>query len=319
MPIYPRSADPKSHLANSPSLITYGDGAALFRCPPPETIMPSSRSSSLTDPRENGFALEVPEDVPNRQGNWCALGLGLPTVGLAVDSEKDGQATDLKRSHPELSGLFDTHHLPHTFIPSTPISGLPCSSVSGWPSPFRTWNSHSLAPIASEAPLLSTFGQAHSSAPSVTTSIPDPTSLSPPAPSSVASRWLELYHDSQHSRSRAQLSRVAGLGLGLVTTMPSESSQLLPSQGFDPSQRKRQASFPKSQPISGLPHSSISQWPLSPDLPSLEACQTAGSDSTGWYGPGSCSSSPRWSMCPQSSPSEFSEMVDTSCALPSYK
>jgi hypothetical protein len=64
-----------------------------------------------------------------------------------------------------------------------------------------------------------------------------------------------------------------------------------------------------STPISGLPHSAISQWPISPDLASWKTADMLGSNSGSIFS----STNHRWSLCPQSSPLQSSDAFDMSC------
>jgi hypothetical protein len=267
-----------------PSPNIYAGGAALVRCPSSETMASRRRSSyrmsigtgdrvtsisgqpspvGRRSPVSKSSAFLSSADGHAGHGKWSGnvLGLGLPTVGLGVPFGRDEQVTNSAGSHLELSRTFDLDIDVHgddsiavqADIPSTSISGLPHSTVPGWPSPFLAWNP---APPVSEVPQLSSFGLAVPLSPPVATQSPNISDVTLPVPPSTASRWLEIYH-SHPSSPQVQVSEVTGLGLGLTTAMSPESSDLPLSRAFD-IQHGRQQAF-HSKHISGLPHSSISQ------------------------------------------------------------
>jgi hypothetical protein len=121
--------------------------------------------------------------------------------------------------------------------------------------------------------------------------LPESSDTSSPFPvKSTASRWLETFHPCQLTSSQTQVCENAGLGLDAIP--PKQAS---------------------SVSITGLPRSSISQWPLSPDLTGRKTVDIPVSVSEPVLG----SASPWWSLCPQSSPLSISETFETSCVLSS--
>jgi hypothetical protein len=314
---------PGSPASGSPPCIAYAAGTSLFRCA--SSIMKVSPGSSgsvqqgdaptrLCSPIPHPSTTRPSRDrfEGNRKTKADTIGLGLRSFSLGVGPVA-AEYLNKAGSHLELSQVFDLD-CPMTdaatkasqrHITTPPIAGLPHASVSGWPSPFHQWNSSQpYAPPALETPAVgSTFSLL--SEPSVA-----PTA--PPAHPSTASRWLEIFHDSNLSTLPAQgsQSQTIGLGLGLKTA----PSQFPFSTAFamDALTGTGIGSKPP-HPISGLPHSAISQWPISPDLPGWKPASMHDLSSE----PASNSTGHRWSACPQSSPLQSSETFNTSCVFSS--
>jgi hypothetical protein len=317
-----------SPASGSPPLI-YAAGAAISRCPSAGTLW-SGLSGSVAhlerirtkDQRYTSISGQ-PQPVGTKSpasklsrthsstnatgslGKWnrSIIGLGLPmfSLGVRLMGEID---TDSKGSCMEPSKMLDTSCVADAAISSQPltppkaISGSPQASVFAWPSPFGHWNSRQSSPASDITHV-----------PSLDPAFPVPSDASAVSPlPSTASQWLEKYHSIPYSSSQTQACENAGLGLGAISL---KSPRFPFPRALDSLTDHSQALNSKSTPISGLPHSSISQWPLSPEITDWKSADISGPE------PALGSASPRWSLCPQSSPVLTSETFDTSCAPPS--
>ncbi|KIM79152.1 hypothetical protein PILCRDRAFT_823731 [Piloderma croceum F 1598] len=314
----------------SPTL-TYSAGVAIFRCPSASTLWSGFAGSvpHLVRARTEDMITSIsgqPQPVGTKSpasrlsithsstdatgslGKWnrSILGLGLPmfSLGVGLMGENQNIDTDSKRSYLEPSRMLDSSCvadaavLSQPITPSKLISGLPQASVIAWPSPFGHWNSQQSSP-ASDVTHVPSLGP--------TFPVPSDTSTVSPLPS-TASRWLEKYHSIPYGSSQTLESENAGLGLGAISL---KSPRFPFPHALDSLTDHSQALSSKSTAISGLPHSSISQWPLSPDITGWKLADVSGP------GPALSSASPRWSLCPLCPPLLTSETFDTSCALPS--
>ena len=291
----PCSPTPPTSTTSSPVSVEYMDGTIISQCP--AAAVPCGRSSSANSQRlysasDKLFSMSsqlqhIDSISPvhplgseqqaqgKRSGN--SFGLGLSTAGLCVGDER---VKIVKGSHLEMSRAFDSgvSNPQNGTIPSTSFSGLPDSSISGWPYPFITWNSQpQAAPPTSEVPPFSVPGKAPLSPPSVSLQLSEAPDVSLPAAASTASRWLEIYQSSQ-PRSM-QDPELSAHGLGLATNIAPDSSHLLPSHISDMSRVHRRAACSSPRLTSSAPHSPISQWPLPPDLTCWKTCNVPTSGS----------------------------------------